>query len=99
MYKRFILVITLLLSLPVASEGIDKYQLLNYLDNYGNIDLRDKPFDSLPTGLKVKGNLNISETPITRLPADIDIQGSLNASNSKLRSVPAGVKIKAMPIF
>ena len=54
-----------LYSLPLNAAPLDQYRILNHLDNYGNLDLRNKPYTSLPDGLEVKGNLNIAKTSIT----------------------------------
>ncbi len=80
-------------SSSIAYE-LDYYAKFGHTDNYGNIDLRNKPYTTLPDGIVVKGNLNISQTPITKLPKGLDVQGSLEATNSALKTIRPGVKIK-----
>ena len=94
MLRIIALIIGSLTITNVSAEPIDHYQILNHLDNYGNLYLRNKPYTALPTGLVVDGNLNIENTPITRLPKGLDVNGSLKASNSQLTRVASGVKIK-----
>ncbi len=80
-------------SSSIAYE-LDYYAKFGHTDNYGNIDLRNKPYTTLPDTIVVKGNLNISQTPITKLPKGLDVQGSLEATNSALKTIRPGVKIK-----
>lgn len=93
---RFILLIIALVTLntPSVAYELDYYTKLAYLDNYGNLDLRNKPFTQLPSDLSIKGNLNISQTPITRLPNGLNVGGSLEAKNSALKTVRPGTSIK-----
>ncbi|MDW1811834.1 hypothetical protein R7O11_22610, partial [Vibrio sp. Vb2362] len=83
----------LLCSSPLAYE-LDYYSKFGHIDNYGNLDLRNKPYTQLPSGLVVKGNLNISQTPIKTLPKGLDVEGSLEATNSALKVIRSGTKIK-----
>ena len=87
------------MSAPALSEPIDHYRILNHLDNYGNLDLRNKPYKELPSGLVVKGNLNIAKTSIKEIPQGVDIQGSLDASNSQLKKIAKASILKAMPTY
>lgn len=65
MLRSTIALLSILLLTPSTSAiELDYYKILNHLDNYGNLDLRNKPYTSLPDGLVVKGNLNIAKTPI-----------------------------------
>ncbi|MCV6020711.1 hypothetical protein OFO93_29800, partial [Escherichia coli] len=70
-------------SSPSAYE-LDYYSKFGHIDNYGNLDLRNKPYTELPSGLVIKGNVDISQTPITQLPKGLDVGGSLDAKNSAL---------------
>lgn len=95
-------VIALSLSLIAGythAMALDLYMVLNHLDNYGNLDLRGKPYTSLPENFTIKGNLNIAKTAIKSLPKDTIIEGSLDASNSLLEKVPRGTSIKATPTY
>lgn len=94
MLRIIALIIGSLTITNVTAEPLDQYQILNHLDNYGNLYLRNKPYTSLPTGLIVDGNLNIENTAITRLPKGLEVNGSLKGGNSQLSRVPSGVKIK-----
>jgi len=76
------------------SQPLDQYQILNHLDNYGNLYLRNKPYTTLPENLTLKGNLNIAKTSIKSLPKGLNVQGSLEASNSLLENIPKGTTIR-----
>ncbi|MDW2372514.1 hypothetical protein R7190_27435, partial [Vibrio sp. 1078-1] len=80
-------------SSPSAYE-LDYYSKFGHIDNYGNLDLRNKPYTELPSGLVIKGNVDISQTPITQLPKGLDVGGSLDAENRALKTLKSGVKIK-----
>ncbi|GAL13743.1 leucine-rich repeat protein [Vibrio astriarenae] len=99
-FKASLIAISLSL-LPVHSnaEPLSYYQMLNHLDNYGNLDLRNKPYTSLQDGLEVEGNLLIARSPIQRLPRGLKIQGSLDASNSALTTVMPGTYIRGYANF
>ncbi len=94
MNTLFVTSLALFFSTVTVAVPLDYYQILNHLDNYGNLDLRNKPYSSLPDGLTVKGNLNIGSTTIKNLPKDLSIEGSLEASNSQLATVYPGTSIK-----
>lgn len=69
MFKLRIAVLAyLFLPMLAFAQPLDKYEILNHLDNYGNLYLRNKPYTSLPDALEVKGNLNIAKTRIEKLP-------------------------------
>ncbi|GAJ76457.1 leucine-rich repeat protein [Vibrio sp. JCM 18905] len=68
---RFVSLFLTLMLLCFSSYAyeLDYYSKFGHTDNYGNLDLRNKPYTQLPSGLVVKGNLNISQTPpIKKLP-------------------------------
>ncbi|MEX0335062.1 MAG: hypothetical protein AB3N26_11465, partial [Vibrio tubiashii] len=70
-------ILLVIFSLSTHAVALDQFRILNHLDNYGNLDLRNKPYTELPSGLVIKGNLNIAKTSIKRIPKGVDIQGSL----------------------
>ncbi len=95
-------VIVLSLSLIAScthAMAFDLYMVLNHLDNYGNLDLRAKPYTSLPEDFTIKGNLNIAKTAIKSLPKGTIIEGSLDASNSSLEKYHEAQASKATPTY
>ena len=91
MRSVFYSLMLLLFNASPYAQSLDQFRILNHLDNYGNLDLRNKPYTDLPAGLVIKGNLNIAKTQIKSLPQELDVQGSLNASNSGLARISKGV--------
>ena len=59
----------------------------------GNLNLRNTPITSLPSGLTVDGYLNLYNTKITSLPSDLSIGGDLNLGNTPITSLPSDLSI------
>jgi hypothetical protein len=50
----------------------------------GDLDLRNIPITSLPSGLNVGGNLILYSTPITSLPSDLKVGDDLYLMNTPI---------------
>ena len=59
----------------------------------GNLDLRDTPVASIPSGLQVGGNLILLRTPITSLPSDLRVGGNLILTDTLVTSLSSGLKV------
>ncbi len=55
------------LSNPVYAEKLNKHRLINHIDSYGNITLRNTDYTELPDDLVLKGNLNLANSKIKKI--------------------------------
>ena len=56
--------------------------------NFGYLDLRRTPIQTLPDNLTVGGSLDLSDTPIQTLPDNLTVGGSLYLSDTPISKNP-----------
>jgi hypothetical protein len=70
-------------------------QVQQYMKNggEGDLNLRNTPITSLPSGLTVGGDLNLFGAPITSLPSGLSVGGHLSLTGTPIKSLPPSLSV------